>query len=88
MEMTCCKVDQYGESACEFAQVNPMLNNFECTNPCVLMAHKAMLEAKEKWCEAEAKLKKYREAIKPFVANCRAVIDAVESGKNDGENKK
>ena len=86
--MNCYKVDQYGESACEFAQANPMLNNFGCTNPCVLMAHKAMLEAKEKWREAEAKLKKYREAIKPFVENCRAVIDAVESGKNDEKNEK
>ena len=31
--------------------------------------------------EAERKLEKYRKAIQPFVANCHAVIDAVEGGE-------
>ena len=76
--MRCYKCDGYGESACEHAKCNPMMGCFECTNPCVLLAEKAMREAEQKSLDAVLKLRKYREAVRPIVENCRAIIEAYD----------
>lgn len=74
----CIKRDEHGESACKNASCDPDVWGFVCHNECVVeMAKRLQCETGAR-IAAEERLKKYRDAIKPFVNNCRAVIAAVD----------
>ena len=84
--MKCYKCDNRGEVDCIFAKKDLGAWEMQCTHPCVIMADSAKRKADEARCSAEATLAKYREAIQPFVDNCRAVIAAVD-GEKEGATK-
>lgn len=77
----CMKCDLNGESDCEFAKFDPGFWDPVCTHPCVCEVSAALKKAVDARVSAEKKLAKYRDAIRPFVKNCREVIAAVDSEK-------
>lgn len=77
--MRCYKCDAYGEAPCEHAKYDPMINNAQCLHPCVVMAETQRGEMERKLWDAESKLRQYREAVRPIVRNCRAILDALEA---------
>ncbi len=79
----CIKSDTNGESACKDAVCDPSLWCFSCSHECVIAIMGKLRAEQDARREAEIKLDKYREAIKPFVDNCRAVIDAVDNNKEN-----
>ena len=79
----CIKNDEHGENACKDASCDPAVWGFVCHNECVVEMVKRLKRETEARIAAEERLKKYRDAIKPFVNNCRAVIAAVD--EKDGE---
>lgn len=79
----CIKIDGYGESDCKYATCDPSAWGFVCSNECVITMTKKLNAEKEARIAAEEKLKKYREAIGPFVDNCRAVINVVDNEKGE-----
>lgn len=79
----CIKSDSKGESACKDAFYEPSNSVFTCSHECVVALMNELQAEQEARREAEIKLDKYRKAIKPFVDNCRAVIDAVDNKKEN-----
>ena len=79
----CIKKDEHGESACKDATSDPAVWGFVCKNECVVALTKKLESEKTARTEAEAKLKKYRNAIRPFVNICRDVVSVCD---NEGEN--
>lgn len=83
--MKCNKCDRYGESSCEYAEKNLNINDFVCKHPCVLAAEAARDMAQREKRDIEAKIRKYRDAINPFVKICREVVAAVDAeGEKEG----
>ena len=80
---TCIKIDANGESACKDAVCDPTLLGFSCSHECVIAIMDKLRAEQAARRDAEMKLDKYRRAIKPFVDNCRAVIDAVDNNKEN-----
>ena len=83
----CIKNDINDESDCTFAKIDlsgwkPMCR---CTHFCVNELVRQLTIEKEARASAEAKLEKYREAINPFVKNCRAVIAVVDAKEGEGK---
>ena len=76
--MRCYRCDTYGEAGCEFAKFSPMMNNAECTQPCVLMAVKARIDLEFQLREANQKLRQYREAVQPIIKNGREIVAIAE----------
>lgn len=79
----CIKNDANGERACKDAILDPALWGFSCSHECVVELMDKLRAEQEARREAEIKLDKYRKAIKPFVDNCRAVINAVDNKKEN-----
>ena len=77
----CMKTDSYGECECASAEFDVRKMTSTCMHDCVNRAVGAYENERRARLEAERKLEKYRKAIQPFVANCHAVIDAVEGGE-------
>lgn len=80
----CLQNDRHGESACRDAVCNPAIWGFACKNKCVIYLHKKLDEEVRVRMDAEAKLEKYRKAIKPFVNICRDVVEACDNNKEEG----
>ena len=85
MDLCCClQNDRHGESACRDAVCNPAIWGFACKNKYVIYLHKKLDEEVRVRMDAEAKLEKYRKAIKPFVNICRDVVEACDNNKEEG----
>lgn len=80
---SCIKNDSNGEIACKYAVCDPSLWDFSCGHECVIAIMEKLRAEQDARREAEMKLDKYRKAIKPFVDNCRAVIEAVDNKKEN-----
>lgn len=78
----CIKKDEHGESACRDAKCDPSFWGFVCQHECVIELTKKLKRETDARMEAEAKLEKYRDAIKPFVRICRDVVKICD--KNGG----
>lgn len=74
----CIDRDGQGESACKDATCDPALWGFVCHHKCVIALTKRLRAERSARIDAEAKLEKYRNAIRPFVQNCRDVVAAVD----------
>lgn len=70
----CIKKDDHGESSCKDATCDPAVWGFVCQNECVIKLMQKLDAEREARQSAEAKLEKYRNAIKPFIQNCRNVV--------------
>lgn len=81
----CIKSDSNGESACKDAFYEPSNLGFTCSHECVVELMDKLRAEQEARREAEIKLDKYRKAIRPFVDNCRAVINAIDNNKENGK---
>lgn len=81
--ISCIKSDVCGESACQFAKFDPELWGFVCKNKFVIEITKKLNEAIKRADAAERKLEKYREAVRPFIENCRKVVEIADEQKGE-----
>ena len=80
----CIHIDVRGESDCKYSVCELSSFGFACRHECVMELTQRLKAEENARIAAEEKLEKYRNAIGPFVSNCRAVIDAVDE-KEGGE---
>jgi hypothetical protein len=82
----CIKTDVFGEVACDKAGYDLKTNHAVCTHECVVHLREELHKTERKLWNAESKLKQYREAIRPFIRNCRQVVEMADS-MEEGEKK-
>lgn len=82
--MKCLKCNGVGESDCEFANANVMLACFECGHDCVKQLNEQLEHERSERRKAERLLLKYREAVRPFMDNCRAVVEIADEMERNG----
>jgi hypothetical protein len=75
----CRKCDRHGEVSCEHAQFDMMIKSAVCTHSCVIELVQQLQNEVTKRKEAESKLKQYREAVQPFLGDCRKILDMAAS---------
>lgn len=73
--MTCINCNPRGETSCQHAHYDLCRGSMECSHPCVVELNEKFMREREARIHAEKVLAKYREAVKPFVSNCRAIVE-------------
>lgn len=73
--MTCINCDYKGETSCQHAHYDVCRASMECSHPCVVELNEKLMREREARINAEKILAKYREAIRPFLSNCRAIVE-------------
>lgn len=73
--VTCINCNYKGETSCQNAYYDVCRGCMACNHPCVVGLNEKLMSEREARIQAEKVLAKYREAVKPFLSNCRAIVE-------------
>ena len=82
--MKCLKCDGHNETDCKFSRYSVERGESVCEHPCVLAIEKENIKAEHAKYSAESKLEKYRNAITPFMRNCREIVKISDDIEKEG----